>query len=66
MNVREQVEVKKRKIMIPLPFLLSCELLVSVKENTDMKWKKRRRKKERIKIRIEHKTNSMLLILGII
>ena len=45
--------------MIPFPFRLSYESLVSVKENTD------RKKEEREKIRIERKPNWTLFTLGI-
>ena len=58
MDIREQVEVAKIKILIPSTSLLSCESLVSAKENTD---RKRKKKEERKKIRIEHKPNWTLL-----
>ena len=47
MNIRELVEVKTIKIMILSPSLLSCESLVSVKENTDKKRKKSRMKERK-------------------
>ena len=47
MNIRELVEVKTIKIMILSPSLLSCESLVSVKENTDRKRKKSRMKERK-------------------
>ena len=46
-----------RKIMIASSSLLFYELLVSVKENTDNKWKKEETKK---KMRIDDKPNWML------
>ena len=64
MNVREGKKVENKKKRFPLPFLLFCESLVTIKENTDRKIEKRRkkeRKKERKKIRIEYKSNSTLL-----
>ena len=45
---------KQEKQWFPLPFLLSCESLVSVKENTNKKEKKSKNK-EKKKIRIQHK-----------
>ena len=44
MDIREQVEVEKIKILIPSTSLLSCESLVSAKENTDRKRKKKEEK----------------------
>ena len=52
---------KTRKITIPSP-VLSFDLLVSVKENTDQKKKEKQKK---IKIRIEHKPNWTCLTLCI-
>ena len=64
MNVHERVEVGNKKMIIPFPYLLSSELLVSGKENTSRKRKNKTREKKK-KIRIEHKPNLMLLTLGI-
>ena len=40
MNVQERVEVEKKKNWFPLQSVLSCESLVSVKENTNQRRKK--------------------------
>ena len=48
MNVREGKKVEnKKKQWFPLPFLLFCESLVTIKENTGRKIEKKERKKER-------------------
>ena len=47
MNIREQVEVEKIKVLIPSTSLLSCESLVSAKENTDRKKKKKKKKEKK-------------------
>ena len=57
MNFHERVEVGKKKIMIPSPFPAICELLVSAKENTDRKIKK---KKSERKMKNTHRTQSKL------
>ena len=42
----------------PLPYLLSCKSVVSVKENTDRKGKKEERKKKKKSDRIQTKPNA--------
>ena len=46
MDIREQEEVEKIKMLIPSTSLLSCESLVSAKENTDRKRKKKKKEKK--------------------